>query len=218
MHQFIPFYREKTKVMSAMTSFNDKVVYMWTHINELCDMKLRDSKDRITAFNHEGIRYQLNCETLEMRGFMGVCKLTPEQFFELIHDYNDKSITDADLAKLCKDDEELIQLVTSPKKQKELLTKINRTYAWYRKQRSDKMKVKHGPKWNRAVWAEFNATEVIDRRKALNKHLHITFGSKHNELLMEKAKNVIEQFNLWWTTQLERDNHMDNLESGMAVC
>lgn len=218
MHQFIPFYREKTKVMAAMKSFNDKVVYMCTHINELCDMKLRDSKDRITAFNHEGIRYQLNCETLEMRGFMGVCKLTPEQLFELIQNYNDKAITDAELADRCKHDEDLIQLITDPKKQKELITKINRTYAWYRKQRSDKMKAKYGSNWNRTVWSEFNATELIDRRKALNKHLHISFGSKHNALLMKKAEETIEQFTLWWTTQMERDNHMDNLESGMAVC
>ena len=179
------------------------MLYIAKNIRDLVEMGLRDSM--ITAFDYEGMRYQLNCETLEMRGFMLTCHLTPAELYQLGNLYQEGAISYSQLLKCCKDENLVAQLITEHKKEN-LLFKVKRAFNWYRRQRSQKITEKYGEKWSREVREEYYESESTDLKRALNKHLYVLNGSAYAQQLSEYAEQKIQQFHDWWTSVCRKNN------------
>lgn len=224
---YIPFFAEKRNTL-ATSNIIQSTLYMAQGVNDLRDMGWRDVRKNITAFNHEGMRYRLNCDTLELTPVCPVCPLTPEQLYALAVNYRNGCVTAKDVAKQCKDPL-MTEKITA--KKNNVLTKISQiyrgTYYFARKKLIEQCPDEITPD----MWKSINATlrQRTDRfyKNAIYKCLSTWTNSRHTIQLEDIACEKVNQFNTWLNkqTKLLKDLHQKSqarlnhyMNSEMLAC
>lgn len=198
---YIPFFADKRKVLNSDSySFSDRVKYIINGVNDLREMGWRAIEKCVTAFNSEGIRYRVNCDTLEIIACGSSCYKSSNYLYNLGVEYYNGTKTLQDVKYRC-NDPELVKMLTVPNYKDSVLFKVQRTYNGKVWRKREILKQKYPEQMTPEMWDDLDL-ELAEHRPrlwqaALDKHLGTDMFGGYKAVRSIQGFSKIEEFKKW---------------------